>query len=1013
MKKKRFPETLEVTSAEKRLCALKAAELGIIESVSLQNFMCHDNLKFEFGPHVNFIIGANGSGKSAVLTGIILALGGRSSLTGRYGSVKGFIKNGKRSAVVTVTLKNCGISAYKPDEYGDKITVERSFSTEGNSLYKIRSAEGRVISTSKEELNNILTMLDIHLDNPITILTQETSRSFLISKNAGKEKLYQLFYEGTGLQKLQENYQRASELRDQAKADLEKKRMALPEMEKEIEQWENLLTHAEKVKDLEVELLWAIAIEVEKKLWEIENKYDKIVNEIRKVSEEKKRSEEKLGLSLKNVENFSVKQRELNMEIMSKSNALSKLKSEEENLCKDIREHRGLLDRYKRQRERLHNDITLSQNALNEALQKDKDDTDAEQRKREEEIQILETELLGIKSKLEEKSKAWRACLEQEDMLKQKLSILEAEKGMMCLQKKTAQNELMHLKNSIDNKSAFGPEIENCLREIAHCGGFKKSPKGPIGLYLEILDQKWSFAVEVCLTDKLLRAFCCDNSQDAKLLGRILNKHFHKTRVPSVIVSKYLESARIENIILIDNRDAAMELMMNAPPMHCSSTFLENGDQILPKPYRYYSCTKKHSSCLLRSFCQEDIREKEAEIQALDGRINDKTHNIDSIRDYKGKYSETRKTNEEDIAKLRCMEGEVKQKLEAKRKVEKPVDLSDMRSDLDHHLKEKEKIEEKIKDCEAHILQKSAELSNLRTASKAEWDNIVKKQQENQLLITEIKNDKKKVDLLTATIQKYESTLKTLGEKEAEYAKETSETRKKAELATRNAEQFCARINTNKSPSTIEQRLRDTKKALEEASNCDREDLRERYEEKKAKLEKAKSELKAIESNIIILGEMMDKRIKKFKVVLQQTKLCLSLSFTTTLAGNRFEGELIFDDVKRTLILKAAPKTDRSKKQDYTCQALSGGERSFVTICFLLSLWERIEMPFRILDEYDVFMDSEKRHLSVTLLTKTAEQKKDVQFIFLSPLELPPMKDLPHIKVHIMPPPKRKRADDD
>ncbi|KFM69731.1 Structural maintenance of chromosomes protein 6, partial [Stegodyphus mimosarum] len=517
--------------------------------------------------------------------------------------------------------------------------------------------------------------------------------------------------------------------------------------------------------------------------------------------------------------------------------------------------------------------------------------------------------------------------------------------------------------------------------------------------------------------------------------------------MPSVIVSKYLESvhyvepfkakssyptvldmlnikdpvianclidrAKIENIILIDNRDAAIELMMNAPPMYCSSTFLENGDQILPKPYRYYSCTKKHSSCLLRSFCQEDIREKEAEINVLNDKIKTKIYKIAAVHDCKMKYSSTRKTNEEDIAKLRCVEGELIQKLEAKRKVEKPVDLSDMQSDLDHLLKENEKIEEKIKDCEAHISKQNIELKNLREKSKAEYNIISKKQEENQCLITEIRNCKKKVDSLTALIQKYESTLKILLKKEEESTKATSEIRKKAELAAKNAEQFCARINTEKSPSAIEQRLRDTKKALEEASNCDRENLKERYEEKKAKLEKAKSELKAIESNIIILGEMMDKRIKKFKIVLQQTKLCLSLSFTTTLAGNRFEGELIFDDVKRTLILKAAPKTDQSKHQDYTCQALSGGERSFVTICFLLSLWERIEMPFRILDEYDVFMDSEKRHLSVNLLTKTAEQKKDVQFIFLSPLELPLMRDSPHIKVHKMPPPKRKRADDD
>jgi hypothetical protein len=68
---------------------------GVIERVDCYNFMCHEHFSVELGPLINFIVGKNGSGKSAVLTAITLCLGGKASFTNRGQSLKSFIKEGK------------------------------------------------------------------------------------------------------------------------------------------------------------------------------------------------------------------------------------------------------------------------------------------------------------------------------------------------------------------------------------------------------------------------------------------------------------------------------------------------------------------------------------------------------------------------------------------------------------------------------------------------------------------------------------------------------------------------------------------------------------------------------------------------------------------------------------------------------------------------------------------------------------------------------------------------------
>jgi structural maintenance of chromosomes protein 6 len=78
-------------------------------------------------------------------------------------------------AEVTISIKNQGEEAYKPNEYGKSIFITRKFSKEGSSSWKIMSKDGRIISNKRDEVSAICDHMNIQVDNPMNVLTQGMS----------------------------------------------------------------------------------------------------------------------------------------------------------------------------------------------------------------------------------------------------------------------------------------------------------------------------------------------------------------------------------------------------------------------------------------------------------------------------------------------------------------------------------------------------------------------------------------------------------------------------------------------------------------------------------------------------------------------------------------------------------------------------------------------------------------------------------------------------------------------
>jgi len=98
-------------------------------------------------------------------------------------------------------------------------------------------------------------------------------------------------------------------------------------------------------------------------------------------------------------------------------------------------------------------------------------------------------------------------------------------------------------------------------------------------------------------------------------------------------------------------------------------------------------------------------------------------------------------------------------------------------------------------------------------------------------------------------------------------------------------------------------------------------------------------------------------RQNKYHDLMERVSVRIKCYFSHFLNHRDYAGTIRFNHEKQRLEINV--KTDRHtshSKATKNPKALSGGERSFTTVCFIISLWEAIEAPFRCLDEFDVFM---------------------------------------------------------
>uniref|UniRef100_A0A0E0LYC2 RecF/RecN/SMC N-terminal domain-containing protein n=1 Tax=Oryza punctata TaxID=4537 RepID=A0A0E0LYC2_ORYPU len=1004
---------------------------GTISRIRLENFMCHSSLHIELGQHVNFITGQNGSGKSAILTALCIAFGSRAKSTQRASALKDFIKTGCSYAAIIVDINNQGEDAFKPEVYGDLVRLERRI-TESR----------RKVAHRKDDLIEIIEHFNIDVENPCVIMSQDKSREFLHSGN-NKDK-----FKATLLQHVNDLLLAIRELLDNADSvvqELEKSikpaMRELDELQQKIKNMEHIEEIAHEIDNLKKKLAWSWVYDVDRQIEEQTVKLLKLKERI-PACQEKIDGNAAMIVKLKE----ELTDKEINARsLVEKSREVTMMK---EKLEDDIAQAVALKIELEREHVRGTNVLKNMNNRVKQ-LQKQIHDfrvqyiqyTQDESSKAENDMCEIQQEINSLHSNVTRLKEEERGLHETQMGIVKSIQNMETEiveNRKKITQLKTHIRDLQQRQS--DKVSTFGGQrVRNLLKSIERQERrFNIPPLGPIGVHVKLASESWSFAVE-CALGRLLDAFIVSCHRDSVILrecAKEVNYHnlqiiiydFAKPRLnipdhllpstthPTVLSVIHSENPTVLNV-LVDQGSAERTVLVRDYEVGRSVAFdnrIQNlKDVYTSDGYKMFSRGpvqtilpphRKGNAGRLCTSLGEKIAEMESEIADMERIISQRTRNMKNPND-------KREDIELKINNLKRKRVEEERLLESKK-----VQLDDIRktsADINRvTLSDTSELEAEMMQVEVDIeqkellvqkinlrLTKALQDENDRRACYKEFiDGVYREVGPSNVLELEIERVKDKLQTAEQGKAYYEGIMENKVLPDIKIAEaEFEDLQKLRQESFMKASIICSESDVEtlggvagSSPEQLSATINKLELRFHKESSRYTESidgLRALHIKKKEKIKDKQQLYEGFRDKLNSCQKALDMRWKKFQRNAALLKRQLTWLFNEHLGKKGISGFINVDYKERLLSVELTMPQDASRDTITDTRGLSGGERSFSTLCFTLALHGMTEAPFRAMDEFDVFMDAVSRKISLDTLVDFAVTQGS-QWIFITPHDI-------------------------
>ena len=1003
-----------------------AALNAVIESITCTNFMCHTRLHCDLGPLLNFIVGENGSGKSAILTAITLCLGGKASSTNRGASLRSFIKEGQDHASLRVKIKNQGPDAYQPATYGDSIIVERNFNKSGASGFKLKTANEYTVSTKKGDVDDVVEYYCLQVDNPLNVLSQDNARQFLNAASASVK--YKYFLQGTQLEQLDHDLKLFAELMDNQEAKQEEYQETVAELKERYEKAKKIKETSDKNEEMRRknrvymnQLAWA---QVEEQEIILEEK----TNAIRHAEEEVQRLqqvvEEKTAQLAVSDDKIRHAQEVLNQVNQTEGDWTDKL-SEAEAALKTAKEAVSQLHSQERE---LHEQIKHAAHIV-----KTKEQSIAAEDERLKAVN--DGAATKAQAALDEAKQAHQALVEKIDehanqlpQLQEEYATAEKEAQELAAVVETKHREVGAAEGRIrsldqsrgDSMAGYHPKMPQLLRNIKADRGFREEPIGPLGVHVQLTQPRWSSILETML-NTLLNSFIVSNLDDQKRMNqhfeRLSMSHGHSVFIshPGFVIrelqepepkfetvlrvlkfdnqrvrDQFILSNNIEQLLLAPSRVQGQDIMFDdQPPLNATACITPHdkrgqGLRLSRKKNNFETSTIRIDPKIrprMKSDTDTQIRMQKEVLEQLQAEYRDLENTKRSAQQAALRCSQAVTKHKKQAADLE------RQRRTARVEVDRAQDAFDHFEGDDTRLQGIREALQEAQEKHEHYGQQYAGMHIEKEEKNKVLENLRQEFKRAKQDVSEFRTRRDKAQNKVDRLEELRKTslaelnqahesidMAKMGKVDAEKARmEQEHTVQEFIAGASEAAPQRVVIPEGETYASIERKfhaVREQLRRFREHIGASEEEINNRLILASEKYHEAERTQKNLSSLLFELKKALSNRLDKWRAFQRLISAQSRANFQYLLSERGFRGKLLLDHVNKALEIRVEPDSTKRDNSGRNTKTLSGGEKSFSSICLLLAIWDAMGSPLRCLDEFDVFMDNVNRAISTNMLVR-------------------------------------------